>query len=54
MPVTMRKLPHKNRYRVRNAGRIVAKSTTKPKAEAQVRLLRGIEHGTLKPRKGNR
>jgi len=51
MPAKIRKLPHSSKYRVYNDGKIVAKSTTKKKAEAQIRLLRGIEHGTLKPRK---
>lgn len=50
MPVTMRKLPHKNKYRVYDKGKVVAKATTKEKAEKQVRLLRGIAHG-MKPRR---
>lgn len=50
MPAKMRKLPHSSKYRVWNDGKIVAKGTTKKKAEAQIRLLRGIEHG-LKPRR---
>ena len=45
MPVTIRKLPNKNKWRVYNKGKIVAKATTKTKAEKQARLLRGIEHG---------
>lgn len=45
MPTTMRKLPNKKKYRVWNDGKVVAKSTSKKKAKAQVRLLRGIEHG---------
>jgi hypothetical protein len=49
MPTKMRKLPNKNKYRVWNDGKIVAKSTSKKKAEAQVRLLHGVEHG-MKPR----
>lgn len=42
MPVVIRKLPGKQRWTVREAkkgGRVYAKSTTKPKAEAQKRLL---------------
>jgi len=39
MPAHMRKLPGKNRYRVYDGKRVSAKSTTKKKAEAQVRLL---------------
>ena len=31
-------------------GKVHAECTTRAKAEAQVRLLRGIEAGTLKPR----
>jgi hypothetical protein len=49
MPITIRKLRNKNRWRVRDNGKIVAKSTSKKKAMAQVRLLRGVEHG-MRPR----
>ena len=40
-------------FRVVNtsSGKVHAERTTKAKAEAQLRLLRGVEHGTLKPRK---
>ena len=39
----MRKLPNKNRWRVTdNKGKIHAKSTSKKKAEAQVRLLNSL------------
>lgn len=43
------------RYEVVNSatGRVHARHTTKRKAEAQVRLLRGIEHG-LVPRRRRR
>lgn len=53
MPYEAIKLPHSSFYKVRNikSGDVLAKKTTKKKAEAQLRLLRGIEHGTLKPRK---
>ena len=46
-------LKHGNCYKVTNTatGKVHAECTTEAKAEAQVRLLRGIEHGTLKPRK---
>jgi len=47
MPVMIRKLPLKRKYRVYNAGRIVARATTKDNAEKQARLLRGIEHGMV-------
>jgi len=50
MPVKMRKLPNKNKWRVYEGDKVVAKGTTKKKAEKQVRLLRGIAHG-MKPRK---
>ena len=45
-------LKHGNAYKVINSatGQVHAAHTTLPKAEAQVRLLRGIEAGTLKPR----
>jgi hypothetical protein len=41
MPYSIRKLPNKNLYRVRqmNSGKIAAKGTTLKKAQAQVRLL---------------
>jgi hypothetical protein len=44
-----------NRYSVSNkdTGKIHAYHTTKAKAEAQVRLLHGIENGTLKTRVKN-
>ena len=49
-PVTVRKLPGKSRYRVYDAGRVTARSTTKKKAQAQARLLRGVAHG-MTPRR---
>jgi hypothetical protein len=53
MPYEIIKLPASSFYKVRNieSGDILAKKTTKKKAESQVRLLRAIEHGTLKRRK---
>jgi len=42
MPVKIRKV---NGYRVSTPGGVKAKRTTKAKAEAQARLLRGVEHG---------
>jgi len=45
MPIKIRKLPNKNKYRVYDGDRVVARETTKEKAEAQSRLLRGISHG---------
>lgn len=50
MPVKIRKLPNKNRWRVYDGKRVVAKSTSKKNAEKQARLLRGLAHG-MKPRK---
>ena len=50
MPVTIRKV---NGFRVSTPGGVKAKRTTKAKAEAQARLLRGIEHG-MTPRKKKR
>jgi len=46
MPYKMRKLPNKNKYRVYNSrtGEIHAYSTSKKKAEAQIRLLRGLKN----------
>jgi hypothetical protein len=42
----MRKLRGKNLYSVKNAntGKVHSKGTTKPKAEAQIRLLNMMEH----------
>jgi len=40
----------KGGYRVSTPGGVKAKHTTKEKAEAQARLLRGVEHGMV-PRK---
>ena len=44
MPYSIRKLPGKNKYRVKQikTGKIVAKSTTLKKAHAQVRLLQSL------------
>jgi hypothetical protein len=39
-PAKLRKLPNKNRFTVKDkAGRVFAKSTSKSKAEAQLRIL---------------
>lgn len=47
MPFKKYKLPKRDSYRVVNAdtGEVHAYETTKEKADAQLRLLRGIEHG---------
>ena len=50
MPYIIRKLPGSSKVRVyENYGtsksKIVAKETSRKKAESQVRLLRGVEHG---------
>jgi hypothetical protein len=43
MPAHMRKIRNKNRYRVTDSkGKVHAKSTTKRKAEAQVRILNSL------------
>lgn len=47
MPVRIRKV---NGFRVTTPSGVKAKSTTRKKAEAQKRLLLGIEHGMV-PRK---
>lgn len=55
MPVSVRKLPGSNNYRVSTPKGIHAKGTTKEKAMAQERLLNAVEHGwkpTGKKRKG--
>ncbi len=51
-PVKIRKLPGKERYRVKHDGTISAYATTKEKAEAQARFLRGLKHGMV-PRAKN-
>ena len=43
MPGKVRKLPNKNKYRVYWSGKVRAKATSKKKAEAQLRLLKGKE-----------
>ena len=50
MPYSL--LPVGSKYKVVNSssGKIHSAHTTKAKAEAQIRLLRGIEHGMI-PRK---
>jgi hypothetical protein len=47
MPYTIRKMPNRNCYRVRNldTGRVMSDCTSRAKAEAQVRLLHAIDHG---------
>ena len=49
-PVKIRKLPDSNLYQVRHDGRVSARAVPKRVAEAQKRLLLGIEHGMV-PRK---
>lgn len=52
MPAKIRKLPGKKKYEViDNEGHHHSFSTTKLKAEAQVRLLNGISHGMKLRRK---
>lgn len=55
MPFKIRKLPNKELYRVYNAdtGDVLAKGTTKKKAEAQLRLLNSIYEKELKKNKRN-
>jgi hypothetical protein len=52
MPIKIRRLPKSRKYRVYNAGRIVARATTKEKARKQARLLRGLEHGVVLRKRG--
>jgi hypothetical protein len=44
---------HGEKYQVRTPNQVHAKGTTKDKAEAQARLLRGVEHG-WKPTHGKK
>jgi hypothetical protein len=50
MPYKMKKVGSK--YRVTSPHGVRAKGTTKEKAEAQMRLLRGVEFGNFKPTGG--
>jgi len=50
MPVHIKRV---DGYRVTHGEKVSAKSTTKAKAEAQARLLRGIAHGMV-PRKAKK
>lgn len=43
MPITVRKVP--GGFRVSTPKGVKAKKSTKAKAQAQARLLRGVEHG---------
>jgi hypothetical protein len=52
MPVKVRKVG-KGQFQVKTPGGTKAKGTSKAKAEAQGRLLRGLEHGMV-PRKGKK
>lgn len=51
MPYAVRKLKGGG-YRVSTPSGVKAKKTTKAKAKAQVRLLRGVEHGWRPTGKG--
>ena len=53
MPYVIRKVRGRNLYSVKNpvTGKVHSKATTKKKAQAQVRLLWGVNSGTLVPRK---
>ncbi len=44
MPIAIRKT-RGGRWRVTHGGRVSAKGTTRRKAAAQARLLRGVAHG---------
>lgn len=46
-------LPHNGGFKVVNTatGEVHAKHTTRPRAEAQVKLLRGLEHGMIPKKK---
>jgi len=49
MPYVIRKVRNKDCYQVKNkvTGKVFAKCTTRERAEKQVRLLRGVEHGMV-------
>ncbi len=50
MPYKIRKLPRSRMVRVYRGKKVIAKRTTREKAESLVRLHRGLEHGMI-PRK---
>jgi len=52
MPVKIRKKKGSNKYTVSTPNMIHAKGTTKKKAMAQARLLRGVEHSNWRPTGG--
>jgi hypothetical protein len=45
MPVKVRKLPGRNKFRVSHGGKISAKATTLEKALKQEKLLNAVGHG---------
>jgi len=45
MPVTIRKNPGSNTYKVSTPNQVHAKATTKAKAEAQKRIIDAADHG---------
>lgn len=45
MPLRKRKLPRKNKWRVYDGKRVIAKETTLENAESQMRLINGLKHG---------
>jgi len=53
MPYKITKVRNSTKYRVVNTetGEVKAKRTTLKKAKAQVALLEGLEHGTIKVRR---
>lgn len=53
VPIPSTAKSRSRKYRVVNAetGEVKAKRTTFKKAQSQVRLLEGLEHGTLIPRR---
>lgn len=44
----MRKLPRSKKYRVYDGKRVIAKRTTRSKAQGQMGLIQGLKHGTIR------
>jgi hypothetical protein len=53
MPATKKRLSS-GKVRVSTPGGVKAKATTPEKADAQIRLLRGIDHGMIPRRRRSR
>ena len=53
MPYEIKRLPHSHLVKMinSNTGRVLAKHTTRKKAEAQIRVIESVAHGSVKYKK---